>query len=273
MMNFQTVKYRRSGSIVCWWLACFAICCPLKAQWLHVPVKGIPRTADGTPNLTAAAPRTADGKPELSGVWLGDQGLKYIQNLAADLKPGELPIQPWAAALAKERAESFEGGTGVHSSELPPTHCLPTAISMLDGTGGLYPLKIVQQAELVVILYELGQFRQIFLDGRALPKDPNPTWMGYSIGRWEEGALVVDSAGFNGKMWLDMMGRPATEALHLTERFRRPDFGHLEVTLTIDDPTAYTKPWSATQTLRLFPDTDLLEYVCNENEKDLQHIK
>jgi hypothetical protein len=194
-------------------------------------------------------------------------------NLAADLKPGELPIQPWAEALTKERTESLQDGTGVHASELPPTHCLPAAIPMLDGTGGLYPLKIVQQGELVVILYELGQFRQIFLDGRSLPKDPNPAWMGYSIGRWERDRLVVDTAGFNGKMWLDGMGHPTTEALHLTEYFRRLDLGHLEVTFTIDDPKAYTKPWSATQTLRLFPDTDLLEYVCNENERDLQHLK
>jgi hypothetical protein len=136
-----------------------------------------------------------------------------------------------------------------------------------------YPIKVIQEPGLVVILYELlGDFRQIFLDGRTLPRDPNPTWMGYSVGHWDDDSLVVDSAGFNGKTWLDAQGHPSTDALHLAERFRRRDFGHLDLTLTIDDPKAYTRPWAVNLPLQLLPDADLLEYVCNENEKDLKHM-
>jgi hypothetical protein len=135
-----------------------------------------------------------------------------------------------------------------------------------------YPLKLIQEPDLVVLLYETGPPRQIYLDGRKLPSDPNPSWMGYSIGQWDRDALVVESAGFNGKMWLDLAGHPTTEALRVTERFRRLDFGHLELALTIDDPKAYTKPWTATERLELSPDIDLLEFVCNENERDLKHL-
>jgi hypothetical protein len=142
---------------------------------------------------------------------------------------------------------------------------------MQTGAVG-YPLKITQEPDLVVLLYEVGPPRQIYLDGRQLPRDPNPTWMGYSIDRWDRDVLVVESAGFNGKMWLDLVGHPTTEALHITERFHRLDLGYLELDLTIDDAKAYTRPWSVTEMLELFPDTDLVEFVCNENEKDLKHL-
>jgi hypothetical protein len=238
------------------------------AQWLNVPAKSIPRTKDGKPDLSAPAPREADGKPDLSGIWNGDtptlRNMKYLSNLAADFKPGEPPIQPWAEALTKERTP---GG-----SDWPPARCLPPGVPVLN--TGNRTLKIIQETDLVVILYEVfGQFRQIFLDGRTLPEDPNPTWLGYSVGRWDRDVLVVDTTGFNGKTWLDVMGHPTTEALHVTERFRRRDFGHLEIQLTIDDPKAYTKPWTVTlQPMQLDPDDELLEYVCNENEKDLKHM-
>jgi hypothetical protein len=241
---------------------------PAVAQWLSVPAKGIPRTNGGKPDLSALAPRKPDGKPDLSGIWNGDtpklQNLKYLSNLAADFKPGEFPIQPWAEALTEERTP---GG-----SEWPPAGCLPPGVPVLN--TGNRSLKIIQEPSLVVILYEVfGQFRQIFLDGRTLPKDPNPTWLGYSVGRWDGDILVVDTAGFNGKTWLDVRGHPTTEVLHVTERFRRRDFGHLDIQLTIDDPKAYTKPW----TVNLLPmefdgDNELLEDVCNENEKDLKHM-
>jgi hypothetical protein len=137
-----------------------------------------------------------------------------------------------------------------------------------------HPIKIIQQPNLVVLLCEyFGEFRQVFLDGRTLAKDPNPTWMGYSVGRWDGNVLIVDSTGFNGKIWLDTPGHPATDALHITERFERPDSGHLEVQLTIDDPQAYTKPWTVRLEMHLLPDGDLLEYVCNENEKDAPHVR
>ena len=125
----------------------------------------------------------------------------------------------------------------------------------------------------MAILYEaFGQFRQVFMDGPELPQGPNPARLGYSIGKWEGDTLVVDTTGFNGKAWLDQAGHPATEDLHVTERFRRRDFGHLEIQVTIDDPKAYKKTWTATQAMNLLPDTDLLEFVCNENERDLRHL-
>jgi hypothetical protein len=165
---------------------------------------------------------------------------KYLRNIAADFKPGEFLMLPWAETLTKERM------SGGHASEDPAARCLPQGIPILDSSSAAgYPLKIVQGAKLVVVLYEaFSQFRQIFLDGRPAPKDPNPTWLGYSIGRWEQDALVVDTTGFNGKTWLDLAGHPSTEALHVTERFRRRDFGHLDLQVTIDDPKAYPKPWT-----------------------------
>jgi hypothetical protein len=240
---------------------------PAVAQWLDVPTKGIPRTKDGKPNLTAPAPRTPDGKPDISGIWKGDpKQQKYLSNLAADFKPGEFPIQPWAEALTKER---IPGG-----SEWPPANCLPPGVPVHDISPAFQrPIKIIQQPDLVVVLYEVfGQFRQVFLDGRTLLPEPNPTWLGYSLGRWDGDTLVVDTTGFNGKTWLDVAGHPATDALHVTERFRRRDFGHLDVQLTIDDPKAYAKPWTVSLSWQLWPDTELLEDVCNENEKDVKHM-
>ena len=242
---------------------------PAGAQWLNVPTKGIPRTKDGKPDLSVATPRKPDGKPDLSGIWHGDsQNNKYGSGsgLATDFKPGEFPIQPWAEALTKERM------TGAHASEYPGANCLPSGIPILEPQPS-YPLKIIQEPDLVVILYEVyGVFRQIFLDGRTLPKDPNPTWMGYSVGRWDGDTLLVETAGFNGRTWLDLAGHPSTDALHITERFRRRDFGHLDIQLTIDDPKAYTHPWMVTFLMQFLADTELLEYVCNENEKDRKHL-
>ncbi len=240
---------------------------PASAQWLSFRTPGIPRTPDGKPQLSAPAPRKPDGKPDLSGLFRGDsKNGKYLGNLAADFKPGEFPIQPWAEALTKERM------TGAHASEYPGANCLPSGIPIIERQPG-YPLKIIQEPDLFVILYEVyGVFRQIFLDGRTLPKDPNPTWLGYSVGRWDGDTLIVETAGFNGKTWLDLAGHPSTDALHIIERFRRRDFGHLDIQLTIDDPKAYTRPWTVTFWMQLLADTELLEYVCNENEKDLKHL-
>jgi hypothetical protein len=242
---------------------------PAGAQWLNYPTPDIPRTPDGTPNLLAPVPRTSDGRPDLSGIWQLDKNpFKYLSNITADFKPGESPAQPWAEALTKERM------AGAQASESPAARCLPPGIPILDSSSAAgYPLKIIQGPKLMIVLYEaMSQFRQIFLDGRPLPKDPNPSWLGYSVGKWERDVLVIDTAGFNGKTWLDLAGHPSTDALRLTERFQRRDFGHLELRLTIDDPKGYTKPWTVTQTMQLAADTELLEYVCNENEKDLQHL-
>jgi hypothetical protein len=242
-----------------------AMLSPLSAQWLKLPDKGIPRTKDGKPNLAAPAPRKADGKPDLSGIWRAPLPPKYLLNLAADLKPGDAPMQPWAEAITKERM------TGAHAAEESDANCLPQGVPKINVTP--LPFKIVQNPDEAIILYEaFGQYRQVFMDGRELPKDPNPTWLGYSVGKWDGDALVVDTSGFNGKAWLDQVGHPATEALHVTERFRRPDFGHLNIEVTINDPKAYTKPWTVTEGFELLADTDLLEFVCNENNLDLPHL-
>ncbi len=182
------------------------------------------------------------------------------------MKQGELAAQPWAQMLFDQRK------TGGLSALDPSANCLPQGVPRVNSTPA--PFKIVQERNLVVILYEeFGQFRQIFLEGHALPKDPNPQWNGYSQGKWEGDTLVVDSTGFNGKLWLDQAGHPATTSLHVTERFQRRDLGHLNIAATIDDPRAYTKPWSYTQPLSLMVDTELIEYVCNENNGAIPHLQ
>ena len=165
----------------------------------------------------------------------------------------------------------FQHRRDTESKEDPTGDCIPGGVPRSDAVP--YPFKIVNSDKMVIVLYEaVHSYRQIFTDGRELPKDPNPTWMGYSVGHWEGNDFVAQTAGFNDKGWLDNDGRPATDALHVTERFRRKDFGNMDILITIDDPKAYTKPWNVTLPLKLMPDTDLLEYVCNENNKDLQHL-
>ena len=235
----------------------------IHAQWLHQPTPGIPRNAKGDANLSAPAPKLADGRGDLTGIWMGD-GVKYTVNIAADLKPEDVPYQPWALEVYKQRQANL-------GKDDPVGHCNLPGVPQMDAIP--YPQKIVNAQGMVLILYEaFATFRQIFTDGRPLPKDPNPTWMGYSVGRWDGETLVVETTGFNDKSWIDTGGRPHSEALHVTERYRRRDFGHLEVQITIDDPKAYTKPWTVTEVLHLLPDTELLEYVCNENNKDLRHL-
>ena len=237
---------------------------PAWAQWIKYPTAGIPRTAEGKPDLSAPAPRTSDGRLDLSGLWKAPSG-KYLLNLAADLKPEEVPFQPWAATLYKQRQDNL-------AKDRPTAHCIPHGVPDQMAVAG-YPFKIIQAPGLVLILFEeMTHYRQIFTDGRALPKDPNPTLLGYSVGRWEQDALVVDTTGFSPDLsWLDDPGHPHTDALHVTERFRRADFGRLEIRITIDDPKAYTKPWTVTENFNLLPDTELIENYC-ENEKDSGHL-
>jgi hypothetical protein len=228
----------------------------LPAQWLNQRTPGIPRTPDGKPNLSAPAPRTPGGKPDLSGVWSFD-GIKYVFNAVRDLKPGD--TQPWADALFQQRA------VDLGKDDPSDIHCLPQG-----PRANLYPLpeKIVQTPNLIVMLMEDLTYRQIFLDGRELPKDPNPSFMGYSVGHWDGDTLVVESAGFNDRLWLDLAGHPFTEAMQITERFQRTDFGHMQIEETISDPKTYIKPIVLHLNANFFPDTDLLEYVCPENERD-----
>jgi hypothetical protein len=232
---------------------------PGGAQWFNYKTPGIPRTSDGKPNLSAPAPKMPDGKPDLSGVWehLNSRTTAYYLNGI------KIPWQPWAKALFQER-------TADNQKDNPESRCLPRGVPKADAFD---IHKIFQTPGLVVILYEYQTtFRQIFIDGRELPKDPNPTWMGYSVGHWEGDTLVVESNGFNGKAWLSGLGNPTTDALHVTERIRRRDFGHMDIQITIDDPKAYTKPWTAELHPELIPDMELLEFVCNENERDLRHL-
>ena len=234
----------------------------LHAQWVPKVQPGTPLGADGRPNLAAPAPRGADGKPDFSGIWTGD-GLQNFRDLASETAGGA-PMQPWAEALYKERL------TGMHAKIEPDANCLPQGVPKI--TLAPAPWKFISLPSTMVILYEaFGQWRQIQMDGRTLVKDPNPSWLGYSSGRWDGDTLVVTTTGFNGKTWLDTGGHPTTEALVVTERFRRPSFGRLEIEVTIDDAKAYTKPWSATQRMRLLPDTELIEFVCLENEKFQKH--
>jgi hypothetical protein len=237
-------------------------CIPAFAQWTGFPTPGVPRLSNGKVNMTAPAPKTADGKPDLSGVW---EVRGYTGNLARDLKPGEVSFQPWAEALYKHRGETL-------SKDDPQAYCVLSGVPRENVVP--YPFKILNTTNgLIAILYEaLHSYRQIYMDGRALPKNPNPTWMGYSVGHWDGDTLVVESSGFVDNNWLDNSGHPGTEAMHLTERFHRVDFGHIDLQMTIDDPKAYTKPWTVHLPMVANPDTDLIEYVCDENEKDLKHL-
>ena len=247
------------------WVSRFAILCvaaiSLPAQWLHQPTPGIPRTADGQPNLSAPAPKVSDGKPDFSGLWRLGVEIGVGANITGDLPAAD--IQPWVAALSRRRLEEF----GKDDPEI--TGCRPGGPRHITRPG---LAKIVQTSSLMVILYEDLAYRQIFLDGRQLPPDPNPDWMGYSIGHWEGDTLVVETAGFNDRTWLDFAGHGHTEALRMTERYRRRDFGHMDLQVTLDDPKAYAKPWTVSAGGALAADTELLEYVCLENEKDQQHL-
>jgi hypothetical protein len=233
----------------------------LTAQWPSHPTPGVPRKPDGKPDLMAPAPRTADGKPDLSGLWRVKQ-TTYLTYVTSDLKPDE--IRPWAAALFKQRDDDYR-------KDSDGIACLPPGPKA--GISGLaLPMKIVQTPNLVVVLYEYQTiYRQIFTDGRGLPDDPNPTWMGYSVGHWEGDTLVVTTAGFNDRSTLDLGGHPHTEALRVTERFHRRDAGHIDLQVTLDDPKAYTRAWTLPVELDLMPGGDLIEYFC-ENERDAVHL-
>jgi len=233
----------------------------LNAQWLTHRTPGIPRTPEGRPDLAAPAPRMPDGKPELSGMWRINPN-RHLASATWDLKPEE--IQPWAAALSRERQNNL-------GSDYYGVTCLPSgpAYSFITGTEGL---KIVQTPGLIAILYPDLTFRQVFMDGRGLEKSPNPSWMGYSVGRWEGDTLVVESNGYNDRSSLDIAGHPHSEGLRVTERFHRTNFGHIDLDVTFEDPTIYAKPMRATTTMQAIVDTEMLEYVCAENEKDRVHL-
>jgi len=272
MQNRSWVRHAAAALI-------FAVIPPvLCAQWLDYPTAGVPRTPDGKPNLAAPAPRTADGKPDFSGMWgwearvpcgahcsdiaFNDIGREFF-DIAYTLKGG-LPYQPWAAALVKKRRAD-------NAKDDPNVHCMPRG-ALRIWTDDYYK-RIVQAKDRLVILAERNmQFRQIFLDGRPLPKDPNPTWNGYSTAAWDGDTLVVHTIGFRDDLWLDSNGNPLTEDAKVTEKLRRPNFGTLEIEITVDDPKAYTAPWTVKMTQPIVLNSELIDYYCLEDEKDAKHM-
>jgi hypothetical protein len=238
---------------------------PAFTQWTNAKTQGIPRLADGKPNLSAPTPRTADGKPDLTGIWQagragagGQYGYDY--DVTQDM-PGV--VTPWARTVRQQRVQDFR-------KDSPLARCLPVSVPFLNFRG---LSRIVQTPALIVILHESpnSPHRTIFMDGRELPKDPAPTWLGYSAGHWEGETLVVNSSGFNDQGWLDVGGNPQTESLRLTERFRRPDFGHLQLEVTFEDPKTFTKPFTLRMDKTYTADTEIFEDVC-ENERDSGHL-
>jgi hypothetical protein len=244
-------------------------------QWLNYPTPGFPRLADGKPNLAAPAPRGADGKPDLAGIWAVECNVygkdpcftrSIFFDLAKDLKPEDVEMTPWAAGIAAQRQSR-------NHVDDPYGYCMPPGFPRIDYAGGTF--KILPGPGETAFLYEtlVGlMFRQIFTDGRPLPETREPSWLGYSVGQWDGDAFVVDTVGLKDGGWIDTAkGHPNSDALHVTERFRRADLGHMELAITIDDPKAYLKPWTAKTTLLLQPDTELLEAFCDSHEKTMEH--
>lgn len=274
---------------------------PLAAQWLKVSMPGVPRKADGSVNMSAPAPRLADGKPDFSGIWTtgepydrrnlglsspkqlaapkdpkitaeaqtpGDPtaivGSRQMANIGIDL-PGGLPYQPWLVPIVKERTDNL-------AKDDPHIRCLPD--NFIRAYGMPHLLKFVHSPNLLVVLNEMNAgYRQVFTDGRALPKDPAPTWQGYSSAKWSGDTLLIDTVGLRDDTWIDWSGSVVTEAAKVREEIRRPDFGHLDVRVTVDDPKAYTKPWTVTLKQRIVVGAELIDEVCLENEQSYAHLK
>jgi hypothetical protein len=258
------------------WTTLAGACLSVQAQW-NYPAAGAPRTPQGKVNLTAPAPRAADGKPDLSGIWqveaeprgpglfgLGESpNSKYFRDILSDFKAGEEPLTPAGREISRQHSQPGVVG--------PNLLCLPDGVPHADLLPE--PFKIIQTPGETLMLYEVETiFRQIFTDGRKHPAEPSPTWLGYSVGRWEGDTLVVDTIGFNELSWLDARGHGHSEDMRVEERFHRRDFGHLEIAVTITDPKMFTKPVAISFVEQLLPDTDVFEHVCYEDEKDAAHI-
>ena len=249
----------------------------VRAQWLHSPMAGAPRLPNGKINMTGPVPRL-DGKPDLSGVWqvqaeprapgglfgLGESpNSRYFRNVLSDFPPNELPLTPFGAEVLRKHTEP-----GAFN---PTLNCLPDGVPHGDLLPE--PFKIIHSRGAIVMLYEVETtFRQIFLDGRKLPSDPSLSWQGYSVGRWDGDTLVIDTAGFNDRGWLDARGTGHSEEMRVEERFHRRDYGHLDLTITLTDPKVFTRPITFSVVEELMPDTDLFEHYCLENEKDDPHF-
>jgi hypothetical protein len=242
-------------------LLLFAV--PAAAQWRNIPTDSVPLGTDGKPNMSAPAPRANDGKPDLSGIY--QPNMRYFRNLAEDIGLANVPMTDEARKIHKSREDGTLGYTE------PDAHCLPQGVPKINSAP--VPFKIVQTDKLVVLVYEaFNLWRQVHLDGRDFAEDLNPSWLGFSKGRWEGDTLVVETRGLNGKQWLDHGGLPTSDKLTVIEKFRRPNYGRLEIELTINDPTYYTKPWTVTTNARRLVGTELFEFICNENEKSTGHM-
>lgn len=271
----------------------------LAAQWVKYPSAGVPRKANGKVDMSAPSPRMADGKPDFSGIWMtgepniprseglsspkeapsprqpqnasdspGDQSniraSRQMANIGVDL-PGGLPYQPWLVPIVKERTDNL-------AKDDPHIRCLPD--NFLRAYGLPHLLKFVHTPNLLVVLNELNAgYRQVFTDARPLPEDPTPSWQGYSSGKWSGDTLVIDTIGLRDDTWIDWNGSVLTQAAKVREQIRRPDFGNLEIQVTVDDPKAYTKPWTVTLKQRIVVDTELIDEICLENEQSLKHMK
>jgi hypothetical protein len=271
----------------------------LSAQWPDYPSPGVPKAPDGKPKLDAPAPRTADGHPDLSGIWENRRGnigrpppgfpapdpppegappppppptppsdgppVATFFNIGAGFPGGKLPLLPWAADVLKKRVAE-------NSKDNPDAHCLPMGLMQLHEHP--QPRKIIQTPAVTLIIYEANSgLRQIFTDGRSVPpKDSQPWWYGYSVGHWEGDTLVVETTGFRDDVWLDINGSPLTNAGKMIEKFRRPTYGKLDIEVTIDDPSAYTKPFTVAVHQQIMLNTDLIEFICSENERSDAHL-
>jgi hypothetical protein len=256
----------------------------LNAQWLKYPSTGVPRNPDGKANMSAKTPRTPDGKPDFSGMWLTDDAPPCMQRGGGDFiacgvelpmsrfgftmamgVQGGLPLRPEVATIVKKRSAD-------QSKDDPHARCMPD--TFIRSYGLPHIQKFIQIPGLLVMLDEMNAgYRQVFTDGRPLPEDPVPAWNGYSSGKWDGDTLVVDSAGFRDDLWIDMAGNYISSAAKVGERIRRPDYGHLEIQITVDDPKVYTKPWTITLHQHIVVDTELVDEQCLENEKSSQRFK
>lgn len=252
-------------------VSCALVSGVVRAQWLNYPTPGIPRLPDGKPNLSAPTPRAPDGRPDLSGLWRAECSAEtecfsrsLFFDLARDVTPEAIQMTPWAASIQKQR-ESRE------AVDDPVGYCLPHGYPRMAFPA---PFKVLQTPTLTAFLHEAypgSVFRQVFTDGRPLPRNFEPAWLGYSVGRWDNDTFVVETSGFRDRGWLDQKGRPHSDALRLIERFRRTDFGHLDWAITVEDPKAYLKPWTINARLGLLADSELLESFCETHDKTMEH--
>jgi hypothetical protein len=259
-------------------LAALLMSAPAAAQWVGYPTAGVPRKADGKVDMTAPAPRLANGKPDFSGIWISDRtepgqetisdtsslpSGRHMANMGVDFEGG-LPYQPWQLPIVKRRTENL-------AIDDPHIRCLPDFF--LRAYGLPHMLKFVHTPDLLVMLNEMNAgYRQVFTDGRALPEAPTPSWQGYSSAKWDGDTLVVDTIGMRDDTWIDWNGSVVTEAAKIREEIRRLDFGHLEIKATVDDPKAYTKPWTVTLRQRLVVDAELIDEICLENEQFVKRM-